>query len=124
MNSVIDRKSFCGYLKKIYVNGGDSALNRYQKYLLKESAKKRISLDRVKELEDMKITLNWWLDNVKKHINIDTIKRRQLERQNIKDRKLICYFADKIAKNEMSIEDIKSEIIRESVISLFQAMPF
>ena len=124
MKSYIDRKAFCGYLKKIYVKGGDSALDRYKKYLIKESSKKRLSLDKVNELEDMKITFDWWLTNVKKHINVDAIKRSQLEKQNAKDRQLINYFADKITREEMTINDIKSDTIRENVILLFQAMPF
>lgn len=125
MNStVIDRRSFCGYLKKIYVKGGDNALNRYTKYLTKERSKKRLSLDRINELEDMKNTLEWWITNVKKHINVDTIKRRQLERQNIKDRKLVSWLAGQVVTGAMTVESIRNEIIRDDVNKLISEMPF
>ena len=65
----INRQSLCGYLKKIFINEGERGLKRYQDYLSKENSKKRNSLDRMLELNQMIDTTNWWITNVKSHIN-------------------------------------------------------
>lgn len=118
----INRQSLCGYLKKIFINEGERGLKRYQDYLSKENNKKRNSLDRMLELNQMIDTTNWWIINVKPHINTTKEKERIFQRERSKEQRLLDYLKNQIETGQITFADIKSPIYREMLED--QILPF
>lgn len=118
----INRQSLCGYLKKIFINEGERGLKRYQDYLSKENSKKRNSLDRMLELNQMIDTTNWWITNVKSHINTTKEKERIFQRERSKEQRLLDYLKNQIETGQITFADIKSPIYREMLED--QILPF
>ena len=118
----INRQSLCGYLKKIFINEGERGLKRYQDYLSKENSKKRNSLDRMLELNQMIDTTNWWITNVKSHINTTKEKERIFQRERSKEHRLLDYLKNQIETGQITFADIKSPIYREMLED--QILPF
>ncbi len=118
----INRQSLCGYLKKIFINEGERGLKRYQDYLSKENSKKRNSLDRMLELNQMIDTTNWWIINVKPHINTTKEKERIFQRERSKEQRLLDYLKNQIETGQITFADIKSPIYREMLED--QILPF
>ena len=118
----INRQSLCGYLKKIFINEGERGLKRYQDYLSKENSKKRNSLDRMLELNQMIDTTNWWILNVKPHINTTKEKERIFQRERSKEQRLLDYLKNQIETGQITFADIKSPIYREMLED--QILPF
>lgn len=118
----INRQSLCGYLKKIFINEGERGLKRYQDYLSKENSKKRNSLDRMLELNQMIDTTKWWILNVKPHINTTKEKERIFQRERSKEQRLLDYLKNQIETGQITFADIKSPIYREMLED--QILPF
>lgn len=118
----INRQSLCGYLKKIFINEGERGLKRYKDYLSKENSKKRNSLDRMLELNQMIDTTNWWILNVKPHINTTKEKERIFQRERSKEQRLLDYLKNQIETGQITFADIKSPIYREMLED--QILPF
>lgn len=118
----INRQSLCGYLKKIFINEGERGLKMYQDYLSKENSKKRNSLDRMLELNQMIDTTNWWIINVKPHINTTKEKERIFQRERSKEQRLLDYLKNQIETGQITFADIKSPIYREMLED--QILPF
>ena len=118
----INRQSLCGYLKKIFINEGERGLKRYQDYLSKENNKKRNSLDRMLKLNQMIDTTNWWILNVKPHINTTKEKERIFQRERSKEQRLLDYLKNQIETGQITFADIKSPIYREMLED--QILPF
>lgn len=118
----INRQSLCGYLKKIFINEGERGLKRYQDYLSKENSKKRNSLDRMLELNQMIDTTNWWIINVKPHINTTKEKERIFQRERSREQRLLDYLKNQIETGQITFADIKSPIYREMLED--QILPF
>lgn len=118
----INRASLCGYLKKIFISEGERGLKRYQDYLSKENSKKRNSLDRMLELNQMIDTTNWWILNVKPHINTTKEKERIFQRERSKEQRLLDYLKNQIETGQITFADIKSPIYREMLED--QILPF
>ncbi len=112
----VNRKSLCGYLKKIYVKGGKHEVSKYRDYLSKELNKKRISIERTMELQELINTCDWWAKNVMIHIDVETIKARKHESECRKEKKLLDYFINQVQEGKMTLLDIKNEGYREMVL--------
>lgn len=113
---MINKKRVCGYLKNIYINEGKKGVDKYINYIDNESSKKKISLDRALELEDIKNTCKWWLTNVKDKIDIQKENTLRQEKRNNKEKKIIDYLIDQVLNHGMSYAQIKNPIYQEAVI--------
>ena len=118
----INRQSLCGYLKKIFINEGERGLKRYQDYLSKENSKKRNSLDRMLELNQMIDTCNWWIKTVKPHIDTNKEKEKIWKRETAKERRILDYFQNQLEEGIITLQDVKSPIYREYLLEA--SLPF
>lgn len=112
----VNRKSLCGYLKKIYVKGGKHEVNKYRDYLQKELNKKRITIEKSMELQELLNTCDWWAKNVMIHIDVETIKARKHESDCKKEKRLLDYFVKQVQEGNMTLQDIKNDVYREMVL--------
>ena len=119
-----DRKQLCGYLKKIFIEGGEDKVNNYNDYLSKELNKKRNSVERSLELQDQKTVVTWWKEHVMKHYNREALKAAKVKKDNDRINNIASYFAKKIIAGEMSLEDIKSEAMRDITNDILNDTPF
>ena len=121
-NKYINGRQLCGYLKKIFVESGDLAVNQYIEYIKKESNKKRASLERLAECQEILITCDWWIKNVKPYLKVEDIKKAKFEKENKKEKRILAYLVDQVQSQQLSINDIKSPLYRELVLET--VLPF
>ena len=112
----VNRKSLCGYLKKLFIKGGKHEVTKYRDYLSKELSKKRISIERTMELQELMNTCDWWTSNVMIHIDIEKEKTIKHDRECRKEKRLLDYFVKQVQEGNMTLQDIKNDVYREMVL--------
>ena len=112
----VNRKSLCGYLKKLFIKGGKHEVTRYRDYLSKELNKKRITIERTMELQELMNTCDWWTKEVMIHIDIEKEKTKKHDRECRKEKCLLDYFVKQVQEGNMTLQDIKNDGYREMVL--------
>ena len=96
----VNRKSLCGYLKKLFIKGGKHEVTRYRDYLSKE----------------LNNTCDWWTKEVMIHIDIEKEKTKKHDRECRKEKQLLDYFVKQVQEGNMTLQDIKNDVYREMVL--------
>lgn len=123
-NKFINGAKVCAHLKNLFTKGGADSVNNYADYINKQSQKKKLSLERIQELNEISLTISWWKENVMKKLDRTSLQEKKHQQESKKEQRLISYFVNNITSGKWTLDDIKSEAYRELVKDYFEASPF
>lgn len=123
-NKFINGAKVCAHLKNLFTKGGADSVNNYADYINKQSQKKKLSLERIQELNEISLTISWWKENVMKKLDRTSLQVKKHQQESKKEQRLISYFVNNITSGKWTLDDIKSEAYRELVKDYFEASPF
>lgn len=123
-NKFINGAKVCAHLKNLFTKGGADSVNNYADYINKQSQKKKLSLERIQELNEISLTISWWKENVMKKLDRASLQEKKHQQESKKEQRLISYFVNNITSGKWTLDDIKSEAYRELVKDYFEASPF